>query len=63
MTDADKWPKLAPKLELDDLVQVLMTESQALLFESRVLVPLTANSRLSPAVFFGPDDLPTHIIS
>lgn len=65
MSADDHWPKLAPVPQPTDVVQVLMTEEMARRFEERCLGAgnTQGHTSLSRAVLFGPDDLPTYIIS
>lgn len=60
MHQEKSWPKTAPQPAAEDIVQVLMPEKTARLFEDKLLTPIGA--KFAPAVFFGPDDLPSYII-
>lgn len=56
----EPWPKAAPAPAPEDMVQVLMPEKTARLFEANLIKP--SGGKFAPAVFFGPDDLPSYII-
>lgn len=58
-----EYPKRTDPPEGADVVQVLMTEDMARVFERRCLGQHTVGeTRLSPPLVFSADDLPTYII-
>lgn len=52
------WPKGVAKPEPDDLVQVIMSERMARVFESKCLVA----TYLAGPLLFSEDDLPTYTL-
>jgi hypothetical protein len=55
--------RVEPPPEPDDIVQIVLPERFARLFEERCLGSHTrGHTRLSPAIKFSEDDLPTYII-
>jgi hypothetical protein len=58
-----KWPRPAPQPEPDDIVQVMMRESMARVFEERCLGDNTrGHTYLAVPLLFREDDFPTYII-
>ena len=57
-------PRIVPQPKDDDGVQVLMTEDMARRFEERCLGKgsTVGDSRLSPPIQFGDNDIPCYII-
>lgn len=61
---AEDFPKTTHAPQPGQVVQVVMTEYMARLFETRCLGRHTKGwTQLSPPMFFGDDDVPTYIIS
>jgi hypothetical protein len=59
----ETWPQRAEPPATDDLVQIILPERLARTFEERCLGSHTRGmTRLSPAMKFSADDLPTYII-
>ncbi len=56
-----EFPKSTTKPDPQDIVQVLMTEKMARLFEERVL-NVDEGFKLAGPLIFSDDDLPTYII-